>query len=124
MYRYILYFPKKALLSRIFLAFFEKNEANNLLQYLKFTEDALRIIENSTSILFRSMVANEIAKRISSESISVEMKRSEEDRLGIFHIQTLEGGKLKTPSKKGIFRENQTNNDVIDMKVQQSTSLV
>ena len=77
----------------------------------------MKIIEDSTALLFRSIAVNEIAKRISSGSISVEVKKSEGSELNSLTMQTLEGGKLQTPSGQTLFGVNNTNKDVIEVKV-------
>ena len=91
---------------------------SHFLQYLNFTKDALQLIENSTALLFQSMVANEIARRFVSESISVELKKSEGNRLSSTVMETMGGGIIQTPSGRGVLggKEMRTTN-AVDLKV-------
>ena len=76
------------------------------------------MIEKSTAMVLRSMVANEIARRFYSESISVEVKKSEGSRLSSIKMETLEGGIIQTPSRRGIFGKSGTNTtDAVSIKV-------
>lgn len=66
----------------------------------------------------RSMVANEIAKRYDSESISIEVKKSEGSRLNSVQMETLGGGIIQTPSGSGVFGGKGTNStSAVDMRV-------
>ena len=87
---------------------------SHFLQYLNFTKDALQLIENSTSLLFKSLVTNEIARRFDSKSISVELKKSEGNRLDSTLMETIGGGIIQTPSGRGVFggKEMPTTNAV------------
>ena len=64
------------------------------------------------------MVANEIARRFASESISVELKKSEGNRLSSTLMETLGGGIIRTPSGRGVFggKEMPTTN-AVDLEV-------
>lgn len=67
------------------------------------------MIEKSTAMVLRSMVANEMARIFYSESISIEVKKSEGRSLHRMQMKTLEGGILQTPSGRGVFGGNGTN---------------
>eukprot|EP00112_Aurelia_sp_Birch-Aquarium-sp1_P002284 Seg1249.12 transcript_id=Seg1249.12/GoldUCD/mRNA.D3Y31 product="Polycystic kidney disease protein 1-like 2" protein_id=Seg1249.12/GoldUCD/D3Y31 len=85
---------------------------------LNFTKDTLQLIENSTAMVSRSMVANEIAKRYDSESISIEVKKSEGSRLNSVQMETLGGGIIQTPSGSGVFGGKGTNStSAVDMRM-------
>ena len=76
------------------------------------------MIENSTAMVFRSMVANEIARRFDSESISIEVKKSEGSRLKSVQMETLGAGIIQTPSGRGVFGGKGTNStNAVGIKV-------
>lgn len=68
-------------------------------------------------MLTQSLMPNEKARRVGGETISIEVKRSEESQLKSMNIETLKGGKVISPSGRNIFRGNQTENGIVDMKV-------
>ena len=49
------------------------------------------------------MVANEVARRFVSESVSVELQKSEGNRLNSTLIETIKGGIIRTPPGRGVF---------------------
>lgn len=63
------------------------------------------------------MVANEIARRFTKNSIAIEVKRCEESRLDSMHMETLGGGRIRSPSENGVFSGNGSNAKVVDFKV-------
>ena len=76
------------------------------------------MLENSTAIVLQSMVANEVARKFSSDSMSVEVKKSEGRRLSSMQIKALGGSSIQTPSGRSIFGGSGINlTNEIDMKV-------
>ena len=64
------------------------------------------------------MVANEMARRFVSESVSVELQKSEGNRLNNTLIETIKGGIIRTPSGRGVFGGKVTRTtNAVDMKV-------
>ena len=80
--------------------------------------DSFKIIDNSTSLLFRSMVAGEVARKINGESLSIKIKRSESTLHSRMQIDTLKGGRIQTPSATSFLSQNNINITVVDTKVQ------
>lgn len=61
------------------------------------------------------MVANEIARRVTGKSVTVEVKRSEESQLDSILMETIGGGRVRSPSKPTL--ANDTDMGLIDLKV-------
>eukprot|EP00794_Sanderia_malayensis_P003794 gene3794-4317_t len=86
-------------------------------QYEKFTNNSLKIINNSTLLLSRSLVVGEPARRIIGESLSIEMKRSEVSKLNSMTMKTMEGGQIQSPSVRSFIDTNSTNITAVDSKM-------
>lgn len=78
----------------------------------------MKILENASSILHRSIVANEIAKRLTGKTIAIEVMRSEESHFASMLIETMRDGRIRTPSENAIFALDGPNHRIVDFKVE------
>ena len=87
------------------------------LQYLRFVKNSLKILDGSSTFLSQSIAPNEIARRFVGESMALEVKKLEGRQIENMVIDTMGGGKVRSPSQNSLITGNDSNTKIVDFKV-------